>query len=133
MKPRKQWIILVAVILILDLVAISLSNTSANIVSSEFRPFTVSEVFDNVLLEEDVFVKGKVTEVLEDHTSEKGFVYQEFMISDGKEEIKVFCSVKYGRAEVSKGDEIVFDGEFKKYYNQYEIYGFCSEIRTTNR
>ncbi len=117
------------VILFLDFTAVHLSNVTGNVVSSESRPFTVSEVFDNVLLEEDVFVKGEVTKVLDDHTSEKGFIYQEFMISDGEKSIKVFCSVKYGRADVSEGDEIVFDGEFKKYYNQYEIYGFCSEIR----
>lgn len=129
MNPRRQWVAVVTLILILNLLAVYISNTSGNIVSSELRPFSVSEVFDNVLLDEDVFVKGKVTEALEDHTSKKGFVYQQFVISDGKEEIKVFCSVKYGRAEVSKGDEIVFDGEFKKYYNQYEIYGFCSEIQ----
>ncbi len=129
MKPRKQWIILVAVILILDLVAVFLSNTSANIVSSESRPFTVSEVFSDSLLGDYVYVKGEVTEVLKDHVSEKGFVYQEFIISDGEEEIKVFCSVKYGRADVTEGDEILFDGEFNKYYGTYEVYGFCSEVR----
>ena len=129
MNPRRQWVAVVTLILILNLLAVYLSNTSGSIVSSESRPFTVSEVFDNVLLDEDVFVKGKVTEVLEDHTSKKGFVYQQFIISDGSESLKVFCSIKYGKTDVSEGDEIIFDGEFKKYYNQYEIYGFCSEIK----
>ena len=130
MSSRKQWIAVIVIILILDLLAIYFSNVTANPVSSEFRPFTVSEVFSNSLLGDYVYVRGKVTEVLEDHVSKKGFVYQQFIISDSEEEIKVFCSVKYGRVELNEGDEIVFDGEFKKYYNQYEIYGFCSEIRT---
>lgn len=129
MNPRRQWVAVVTLILILNLIAVYLSNASGNIVSSESRPFTVSEVFDNALLDEYVFVKGKVTEALEDHTSKKGFVYQEFIISDGSESLKVFCSIKYGKTDVSEGDEIIFDGEFKKYYNQYEIYGFCSEIK----
>jgi hypothetical protein len=129
MIPRNQWILVVLVILILDVTSVYLSGVAGRIVSSEVSPFSVSEVFDNVLLGEDVFVKGEVTEVLGDHVSEKGFAYQEFVISDGEEEIKVFCSVKYGRTEVKEGDQIVFEGEFRKYYNTHEIYGFCSEIR----
>lgn len=129
MSSRKQWIAVIMVILILDLLAIYLSNVTGNIVSSELRPFSVSEVFSNSLLGDYVYVQGKITEVLEDHVSEKGFIYQQFMISDGNEEIKFFCSVKYGRTKVSEGDEIIFDGEFKKYYQTYEIYGFCSEIK----
>jgi hypothetical protein len=129
MNPRRQWILVLVIILILDLLVFSFSGTSGRIIYHEENPLTVSDVFDNVLLGEDVFIKGEVTEVLDDHVSEKGFEYQEFMISDGEESIKVFCSVKYGRTDVSEGDQIVFDGEFKKYYNQYEIYGFCSEIK----
>jgi hypothetical protein len=129
MIPRNQWILVVLVILILDVTSVYLSGVAGKIVSSEARPFSVSEVYDRVLLGEDVYVKGKVTEVLEDHVSEKGFAYQEFVISDGEEEIRIFCSVKYGRTEVKEGEDIVFEGDFRKYYNTYEIYGFCSEIR----
>jgi hypothetical protein len=132
MIPRNQLFLVIVIILILDFSAIFLSNTTGMIVSSRENPFTVSEVYDKVLLGEDVFVKGRVTEVLEDHVSEKGFVYQQFMISDGEEEIKVFCSIKYGRTKVKEGDQIVFDGEFRKYYGTYEISGFCSEIRKIN-
>ncbi len=129
MSNRKQLILVVVTILILDIAALFLSSTTGRVVSSEFRPFSVSEVFDKVLLGEDVFVKGMVTKVLPDHISKKGFRYQQFIISDGKEEIRIFCSVKYGRANVTDGMEIVFDGKFKKYHRIYEIYGFCSEIR----
>ncbi|UCC92045.1 MAG: hypothetical protein JSV39_02175 [Candidatus Aenigmatarchaeota archaeon] len=119
----------IAIILILNLIAIYLSNTTGRIVSGELLPFTVSEVFDKVLLGEDVFVTGEVIKVLDDHVSKKGYEYQQFFISDGSENIKVFCSVKYGRTDISEGDEILFDGEFKKYYGTHEIYGFCSEIK----
>lgn len=95
MSSRKQWIAVIMVILILDMLAIYLSNVTGNIASSELSPFTVSEVFSNSLLGDYVYVQGKVTEVLEDHVSKKGFVYQEFIISDGNEEIKVFCSDKF--------------------------------------
>ncbi len=128
MNPRNRWVLVIAVILILDVLALGFSNPTGR-VSSESHPFSVSEVYEKVLLGEDVFVKGKVTKVLEDHTSRKGYVYQQFVISDGSESVKIFCSTKYGRASVSEGDEIVFEGEFKKYYGTYEIYGFCSEIK----
>ena len=129
MIPRKQLILVIAIILIFDILAISLSSITGKIVSSELHPFTVSEVFERSLLGEDVFVKGEVTKVLPDHISKKGFRYQQFVISDGEESIKVFCYTKYGRTSVKEGDGIVFDGEFKKYYGTYEISGFCSEIR----
>jgi len=133
MDPRRQWILVILVVIVLDFVAVYLSNVTGNIVSSESRPFTVSEVFEHSLLDDYVYVRGEVTEVLEDHISNKGYVYQQFVISDGEEEIKVFCSVKYGRTEVSEGDQIVFDGEFKKYYGTFEISGFCSEINVRDQ
>lgn len=129
MSPRKQWTVLILVILVLDLVAMHVSKVTGDVVSSEERPFTVSEVYDLSLLGDYVYVRGEVKEVLEDHMSEKGFTYQDFILTDGEESIKLFCSTKYGRAEVKEGEEILFDGEFQKYYNTYEIYGFCSEIR----
>jgi len=128
MSNRKQMILVVVTILVLNITAIFLSNTTGRIVSSESCPFSVSEVFDEALLGEDVFVKGLVTKVLPDHISKKGFRYQQFIISDGKEEIRIFCSVKYGRTKAKEGDEIIFDGEFKKFHGIYEIYGFCSEV-----
>lgn len=129
MRTRNQWILVIAIMVFLDLTAIHLSNVTGNMVSGESRPFSVSEVFSNSLLGDYVYVKGEVKEVLEDHLSEKGFLYQQFIISDGEENIKVFCSTKYGETEVGEGDEILFDGEFKKFYGTLEIYGFCSEVK----
>lgn len=129
MQTRNQWILVISLILILDFSAVYLSGVTGNMVSSKSRPFTVSEVYEGSLLGDYVYVKGKVAEVLEDHVSERGYKYQQFVISDGKESIKVFCSVKYGRTNAKEGDHIVFEGEFKKYYGTYEIYGFCSEIK----
>jgi hypothetical protein len=46
-----------------------------------------------------------------------------------KKEMKIFCSEEYGKSNAEEGDEILFEGTFQKYYNEYEIYGFCSEIK----
>lgn len=129
MTPRKQWIVVISFILFLDVVAIAISNVTGNIAYGEDRPFTTSELYDNALLGEYVYIEGRISKVLEDHTSEKGYDYQQFIMTDGEEEIKAFCSVKYGRSEAKEGDEIIFDGEFKKFYGSYEIYGFCSEVK----
>ncbi|NIO22901.1 MAG: hypothetical protein GTN38_02640 [Candidatus Aenigmarchaeota archaeon] len=129
MDPKGQWILVFLVILILNVTAVSLSGMTGRMVSGDSRPFSVSEVYEHSLLGDYVYVKGEIIEVSEDHVSDKGFHYQQFVISDGEEEILIFCSVKYGRTEVKEGNQIVFDGEFRKYYNTYEISGFCSEIR----
>ncbi|MCK5021611.1 MAG: hypothetical protein KAS32_31680 [Candidatus Peribacteraceae bacterium] len=128
METNKHWIILITIIVVLDVAAIGISSVTGNIASSENVPFTVSEVYEKSLIGDYVYVKGTVSKVLSDHTSEKGFKYQQFMLSDVEQKIKIFCSVKYGRTDVSEGDEILFNGEYKKFYNTYEIYGFCSEI-----
>jgi len=129
MKERQKWIVLVVLLLTLDVVAISLSSSGAQMTSNEFGPFTVSDVLGKAMLGDYVYVKGMVAEVMEDHVSEKGYVYQELMLGDGEEEIKLFCSTKYGRVNVSKGNEITFNGELRKYFGELEIYGFCSETK----
>ncbi len=131
MNSIKQWAVVVTIFLILDVLAVWIPSAT-DAFPGKSVPLPVSEVFDKVLLGEDVLVKGRVTKVLEDYVSKKGFVYQQFMISDGEEEIRIFCSTKYGKTKVTKGEEIAFEGEFKKYHGTYEIYGFCSEIRKTS-
>jgi predicted extracellular nuclease len=124
-----QWILVVSAIVVMDAAALGLSNATGNAVSNGQNPLPVSGVFSGALLGEEVGVKGTVTKVLPEYTSKKGFAYQQFLISDGEEELKVFCSEEYGKSEAKEGDEIVFEGKFQKYYEQYEIYGFCSEIK----
>lgn len=125
---RRKWVLLAVLLLALDALAVGLSVAESS-ASSEVRPFTVSDVLNKALLGDYVYVSGTVSEVREDHVSEKGYVYQEFTLSDEEgESIKLFCSVKYGRSNVSEGNEITFNGELRKYFREMEIYGFCSEI-----
>jgi len=128
MDMRKQLFVLIMLIAMLDAAAFGFSSAADSVASTRDSPFTVSDVFGKVLLEEDVYVKGMVSEILPDHTSKKGYVYQQFIITDGEESIKAFCSTKYGRAGIAEGDSVIFDGKFRKYHAEYEIYGFCSEI-----
>jgi hypothetical protein len=129
MESRRQWILVIVIIVILDFAALGFSSFTAMSVSTEQKPFAVSELFRTALLGEEVFIKGSVTEVLPEYTSEKGYNYQQFMLSDGDESIKLFCSAKYGKSEAKAGDEIIFEGTFQKYGITFEIYGFCSEIK----
>lgn len=129
MNARRQWLVVIVLILLLDAASLALSGSAANAVSSEQNPFTVFQLFSRTLLGEEVYVKGKVAEMLPEYKSKGGYNYQRFVISDGEENIKVFCSEKYGKANVSEGDEIVASGKFQKYYGEFEISGFCSEIK----
>ncbi|MEM5871478.1 MAG: hypothetical protein QW051_01255 [Candidatus Aenigmatarchaeota archaeon] len=126
---KKQWFILIVVAVFLDFVSFVYFSGSSASQNSEYNPLTVSQVYTSTLLGEEVYVKGKVIEVLPDYVSKKGYAYQQFIISDGIEKIKIFCSQKYGKVDVIEGEEIVFNGKFQKYYNEFEIYGFCSEIK----
>ncbi|MBN2042240.1 MAG: hypothetical protein JW754_00375 [Candidatus Aenigmarchaeota archaeon] len=128
MDTLRKVIIIAVVISVLNIVSV-ISGTYTGKMISKDRIFTVSELYSSVLLEDMIMVRGEVAKVLEDHVSEKGFHYQQFILSDGEKEIKFFCSVKYGEADVRKGDEVVVDGKFQEFYGELEIYGFCSEVR----
>jgi len=132
MESGRKWIIVIAVILIADLISLlipAFSGNAVNSANSPGNPLELSDVFSKALLNESVVVKGTVSQVLPEYKSKSGYNYQQFMITDGKESVKIFCSEKYGKSEAKEGDEIIFNGKFQKYYNQYEIYGFCSEIK----
>jgi hypothetical protein len=129
MNARKQWFAVIILILLLDAVSLALSGLAANAVSSEQNPFAVSQLFRNALLGEEVYVRGRISEMLPEYKAKSGYNYQQFFISDGEDSIKVFCSQKYGKADVGEGDEIVASGKFQKYYDAFEINGFCREIK----
>jgi hypothetical protein len=132
MDARRRWIVLLSVLIALDGAALIISGiSSAGDSSGELHPLTVSGMFGSAMLREDVYVTGTVSEVLSDHVSKTGFLYQQFLISDGVEEIKIFCSQKYGKSIVAVGNEIVASGTFQKYYGEYEIYGFCFDVKKT--
>jgi len=127
MRSRDQWLLLIAFMIFLDIFAVlALVNPT---LGKEQSPLTVSQLFRTTLLGEEVYVKGKIIEILPLYTSKKGYTYQQFIISDGKESIKIFCSQKYGKVDVKIGDEIAFEGKFQKYYEDFELVGFCSEIK----
>jgi exonuclease VII large subunit len=127
MNRKFSLILLIVVIGGFDLYAIYMGSKITGI--SKGGPLTVSELFESALLGEDVIVEGRISEVLPDHISRKGFRYQQFYVSDGKEKIKFFCSIKYGRTNVKEGNQVLVEGEFKKYYKELEIYGWCSEVK----
>jgi inner membrane protein len=94
-----------------------------------YGEFTVSDLLEQAPVDQYVSVTGNVSEILEDYVSKKGYSYQQFYISDGSEEILVFCSTYKGSADVSKGDTVSVSGKFQKYYNKYEIYLYCSDVQ----
>ena len=123
-----SWMILFATILLLDLLAVCLQGMESSLGTAE-NPMTVSGLLDNGIMEKSYVVKGTVSEVLEDHVSEAGYTYSQFMIGDGKGEIRFFCSQKYGNAEVEEGDVVMVEGSFRNFYGEPELYGFCSEMK----
>jgi len=94
----------------------------------DYTEFTVSELLDQLPLDQYVSVSGVVSEIESDYISKKGYEYQQFMLSDGSEEIKIFCSKYKGSADISQGDQVSLRGRFQKYYQTFEIYLPCSDI-----
>ena len=89
---------------------------------------SVSQILQELPLDKTVSVQGTVSKVQADYTSKKGYEYQQFYISDGSKDLKVFCSKYKGQVGIQKGDNVSVTGTFQKYSNTYEIYGDCSSV-----
>jgi predicted extracellular nuclease len=139
MKRSKFLIIIafIAAILILDFLVLYFKGdiTGGSIGNPSLPPaskdsvLSVSELMKKALINSSVNVKGTVNRILDDYKSKKGYSYQQFYITDGSEEIKIFCSQRYGNIDVKQGEAVLIKGKFQKYYNELEIYGYCSDVK----
>ncbi len=89
---------------------------------------SVSQILQELPLDKAVSVHGTVSKVLSDYTSKKGYQYQQFYITDGAKELKVFCSKYKGTVGIQKGDNVSVTGTFQKYSSSYEIYTECGNV-----
>jgi hypothetical protein len=92
----------------------------------EYR--TVTELLDEMPLDRRVSLSGNVSRVDDDFTSDRGYEYQQFYLSDGQSEIKVFCSKYSGSAVLREGDEVFLSGKLQRYYQSLEIYTECRSV-----
>jgi len=92
---------------------------------------TISYLLTEFPVNQYVCVEGTVSEILPDYTSKKGYKYQQFFITDGKNSLKVFCSKYSGSVNVSVNDHVSVTGKFQKFGNTYEIYTQCKNIEKT--
>lgn len=97
--------------------------------SYTINPYSsLSDLLADMKVDTTVRVTAEVGEVLEDYTSKKGYVYQQFYLQEGSERLKVFCSTYKGRVQISEGDTVSITGTLQEYYNELEIYTDCGEI-----
>ena len=89
---------------------------------------TISYLLTEFPVNQYVSVEGTVSEILPDYTSKKGYKYQQFFITDGKNSLKIFCSKYSGSVNVSVNDYVYVTGKFQKFGNTYEIYTQCKDI-----
>lgn len=132
-KDVKRFLMLVVLIFGSLVIGIGVSRLSENDYSGyngggNYEEFTVTDLMDEKPLDSQVSVKGNVSKVLSNYTSEKGYVYQRFHLTDGKEEVLVFCSTYKGYKKFERGDRVKVEGKFQEYYDKYEIYTYCSRI-----
>jgi hypothetical protein len=92
------------------------------------REMGISQVLQELPLDQAISVRGSVSRVLSDYTSKEGYVYQQFYITDGAKELKVFCSKYRGSADVRKNDNVSVTGVFQKYGSDYELHMECSGV-----
>jgi uncharacterized protein YdeI (BOF family) len=88
----------------------------------------ISQLLQELPLDKTVSVQGYVSRILDDYTSKKGYVYQQFYLSDGSKEVKIFCSKYKGSVDIQKNDNVSVTGTFQKYSNTYEIYTECGNV-----
>ncbi|MCX6814418.1 MAG: hypothetical protein NTY20_02110 [Candidatus Aenigmarchaeota archaeon] len=89
---------------------------------------SVSQILQELPLDKTVSVEGTVSKVLSDYTSKKGYQYQQFYITDGSKELKIFCSKYRGSIDIGKSDNVSVTGVFQKYSSSYEIYAECGNV-----
>lgn len=89
---------------------------------------SISQLLQELPLDKTVSVQGSVSKILSDYTSKKGYQYQQFYISDGLKDLKVFCSKYKGAVDVQKGDNVSVTGTFQKYSSSYELYTECGNV-----
>jgi len=90
---------------------------------------TLSDLMDDMRIDSTVKITSTVGRILEDYTSKSGYVYQQFYIQEGDDELKVFCSTYKGRTDISEGDTVSISGTLQEYYGELEIYTECREIK----
>jgi hypothetical protein len=90
---------------------------------------SISQLLQSLPLDQAVSVQGTVSKVQADYTSKKGYQYQQFYISDGAKDLKVFCSKYKGSVSVQKGDNVSVTGTFQKYSSSYELYTECGNVK----
>lgn len=101
---------------------------SGVILGPTYQFSTISELLDRMPLEEEVHVPGQVSQVLDNYVSSNGYEYQQFFITDGKKDLKIFCSKYKGSADIEEGDKVIIKGTFQKYNSAYEIYLECMDV-----
>ncbi len=122
----------IAVALAIAAVSGELSSYSLSDPFESFYPTleyqSVTDLLDEMPLDKHISLSGTVSRVADDFTSDKGYEYQQFYVSDGQSEVKVFCSKYSGTADVREGDQVFLSGKFQKYYQTLEIYTECPSV-----
>jgi hypothetical protein len=124
--------------LVLGIAAIS-GELTAYSFSDPFESLYPAREFGNVTqllsampLDQQVSVPGQVERLGEDFTSDRGYDYQQFYLTDGQSLIKVFCSKYLGEVSVQPGDQVSVTGKFQKFYQTLEIYTDCVNVNLMN-
>ena len=129
--------VFIALVLIIAAIAGELSSYSLSDPFEVYYPVmefgNVTQLIGSMPLEEHVSLKGTVSYVEGDYISASGNTYRQFFITDGSNEVKVFCYEATGPADLSVGDEIFVTGKFQKYYDTLEIYADCSSVNVPRK
>ena len=118
---RKPAIVaVIAIVVIITGIAVFLSLNPS---------YTVSPLLSKKPLNQIVTVTGSVLNAPEDYTAKTtGNVFQQFYITDGSKQIKVFCSKDTG-LKLTKNDGVEVTGKFILFANEYEVADLlCSAV-----
>jgi len=134
---RKPAIVaVIAIVVIITGIAVFLSlNPSEDplqrLPTSGLKPlaYTVSSLLSKKPLNQIVTVTGSVLNTPKDYTAKTtGNVFQQFYITDGSKQIKVFCS-KDTELKLTKNDGVEVTGKFILFANEYEVADLsCSAV-----
>lgn len=116
---KPAMVAVIAIVVIITGIAVFLSLNPS---------YTVSSLLSKKPLNQIVTVTGSVLNTPEDYTAKKGNVFQQFYVTDGSKQIKVFCS-KDTELKLTKNDGVEVTGKFILFGNEYEVKDLlCSAV-----
>lgn len=113
--------------LVIFVIAIALLFFKDSVVTKRFEePVNVSVLLNEVPLSISITVEGNVSEVLSNYVSKKGLIYNRYLLSDGFNDVLVFCPEL--PINITTGLKLLITARLEEFGSMTEL-TYCQNVR----